>query len=129
MRRDELKSELMSRYWQRLETSTAVPDTFEVENAKGYAYKKRMEAELDAFIMAAEALKTLDSWTPNTDVVEVVIRSEHRTHQADIVRSAFLIIEAFATSDLGLDARNVTAISLCKDVMAGFRDRISFTRI
>ena len=127
MSQRELLSDLMLNYWrsQELDLSKVTAD----DEARADAYRNRIARQLEAFMNATTDLIKMSEAGLPAEVASVVLRTTHRTNQTDIIRSAFLIVQAFAKLELGTDARNETAIGLCKDVVAGFEDRLGFWRI
>ncbi len=136
MEKRDLLSDLMHEWWNNQDVSHKFgisDDEMAVNNAnhiaRSEAYRNRASMQLDALLEVTSNLCTLDNTGMTPEVASTVLRRLHRTNQADIVRSAFKIIAAMATVDVGTDARNEDAVNLCKDVISGFGDRIGFFRI
>lgn len=128
MNKEHLISDLMNDHWYKVGGDSNRGDLAE-EAAKADVYRARAVRQLDALISVTDGLCTLSNTGIMPEVATTVLMRLHRTHQADVVRAAFKVIAAMATVDLGTDARNEDAINLCKDVMAGFGERIGFARI
>ena len=128
MKKEDIICDLMLNWWRSQEgypNGNLCAD--DEERAK--AYRTRIVRQTEAMMEAVEALKTLSNAGMPQEVAFTVLRGEHRTHQTDIICAALLVVQAFAKLELGTDARNETAIGLCKDIVAGFEDRMFFWRI
>jgi len=126
VKKEDMISDLMLNYWRSQEVTGNVTAD---DEARAKAYRDRISRQLEAFKNATDNLIVMSNAGLPAEVAMVVLATTHRTNQTDIIRAALLVVQAFAKLELGTDARNETAIALCKDIVAGFEDRMAFWRI